>query len=339
MSKIQIIAEAGVNHNGSLDHAFQLIDEAAKAGADFVKFQSFKAEKLVSKEAHIAEYARRNNVKDPRQIHMLKRLELDEAAHFALIDHCSKKDIKFLSTGFDEESLSMLVSLGIDHIKIPSGEITNLPYLISAAQFGLPIIISTGMATMHEIETAISHILQAGADKSQLTILHCTTEYPAPYEEINLLAMKTIEKRLNVAVGYSDHSDGIEVAIAAAALGATILEKHFTLDKTLDGPDHKASLEPNELASLVSSIRKIELALGDGVKFPQKSELKNMKIVRKSVHLKYDVSAGHELSEKDLVMLRPGDGISPMKRDELIGKKVLHSLHAHHKLRWEDLII
>lgn len=338
MSRIQIIAEAGVNHNGSIELALQLIDAAAKAGADVVKFQTFKAEKLASKEAKIARYAQYENAKDARQIDMLKRLELDESAYPILMKRCAEKEIEFLSTGFDEDSLEMLISLGMERVKIPSGEITNLPYLRAAAQFKLPIIISTGMANEDEVEAAVNALLRSGLDRSYLTILHCTTEYPAPYKDINLLAMKTMQKRLGIAVGYSDHSEGSEVAIAAAALGATIIEKHFTIDKTLAGPDHKASLEPSELAYMISAIRHIELALGDGIKKPQMCELQNRNVVRKSVHLKCAVSAGDALSKGDFVMIRPGDGISPMKIDELIGKRVIRSLPAHHKLGWQDFV-
>ena len=335
--RILIIAEAGVNHNGSITQAKKLIDTAAESGADYVKFQTFKAKKLVTDEARIAKYAIRNKVADSNQMKMLSRLELSESSHHILINHCNKRGIKFLSTAFDEESLKMLISMGIDKIKIPSGEITNLPYLRTAGRYGLPVILSSGMATMNEIKRAVSSIEKMGLNRSKICILQCTTEYPAPYDEVNLLAMQSISKELNLNVGYSDHTEGNEICIAATALGAKIIEKHFTLNRNLDGPDHAASIEPDELIKLVSSIRNTEKALGVKDKKAQKSEIKNIQLVRKSIHLKHFVPAGKKLSMDDFIMLRPGDGISPMDVDQYIGKKAAKNMPDRYKLNKTDV--
>ncbi len=271
---ILIIAEAGVNHNGDIAIAKQLVDVAADAGADIVKFQTFNADRLATQQAKKADYQIATTSNTETQHEMLTRLELSESMHHEIIEHCARRNIEFLSTGFDTESISFLMSLGIKLFKIPSGEITNLPYLRHIGQFGLPTIISTGMANMQEIEEAINALEEAGTPKSIITVLHCTTEYPASIDEVNLRAMLSIKKVFGIEIGYSDHTLGIEISIAAAALGATVIEKHFTLDKNSPGPDHKASLEPNELKLMVDSIRNIEDAMGDGIKSPSDKEKK-----------------------------------------------------------------
>jgi N-acetylneuraminate synthase len=336
-SSIIIIAEAGVNHNGSIEIACKLIDEAAKSGADIVKFQTFKAEKLVSKEARKAQYQKLSLTEDDDlQISMLKRLELDEKAHFKLIEHCKSKGIEFLSTGFDEESIDMLIRLGIKKIKIPSGEITNKPLLRHIAAKGLPVILSTGMSDMNDIRSAVEVLLSGSVKKSDLTILHCTTEYPAPLEDVNLKAMHAIAEEFDVPVGYSDHTEGIEVPVAAVAMGAVIIEKHFTIDRNLPGPDHKASLEPNELKRMIEAIRNIEVAIsGDGIKKVSDSERKNLIIARKSIHIGGSLKAGDIIKPEHLQMKRPGDGISPMEIDNVIGKRIKIDLDHEEKLRWE----
>ncbi len=340
MNRTLIIAEAGVNHNGSLDLAKTLIDVAADAGADIVKFQTFKAENLVSKAAQKAAYQVGNMPEDAdtSQFGMLKKLELSEADHHALIAHCHERNIRFLSTAFDLKSLDFLVSLGINLFKIPSGEITNLPYLRKIGSFGGRVIASTGMATMDDISAMLTVLEQAGTPRSQITILHCNTEYPSPFADVNLRAMQTIGDTFGVSVGYSDHTSGIEVPIAAVALGATVIEKHFTLDRSLEGPDHLASLEPDELKQMVWSIRHIEAALGDGIKRPTPSEAKNRVVARKSIHLSHDLPAGHVLTESDLTMKRPGSGISPMQTDALVGRQLTRNLIADHLLTWEDVV-
>ena len=322
--RVLIIAEAGVNHNGSIKMAKQLIDVATEAGADIVKFQTFKAGKLVSKTAHQAEYQKANlKNMDDSQYNMLKRLELDEAMHIELIDYCQQKGITFLSTGFDEESVDMLDRLGVPFYKIPSGEITNKPYLQHIARKLKPVVISTGMADLNEIKEALDVLTGEGLDLSMITVLHCNTEYPTPMEDVNLKAMLTIKETFKVKVGYSDHTKGIEVAIAAVAMGAEVIEKHFTLDRNLPGPDHKASLEPDELKAMVSAIRNIELALGDGVKKASKSEIKNITIVRKSIVAIKEIKKGEIFSTQNIAAKRPGNGISPMRWDEIIGEKAI----------------
>ena len=330
-----IIAEAGVNHNGDIQLAKQLIDVAAQAGADFVKFQTFKADKLVSKEAKKADYQAKNlNDGDQSQYKMLKKLELNEDQHYELLQYAKSKGIKFLSTGFDEESVDFLEKLGIELFKIPSGEITNLPYLRHIASKKQPVILSTGMATLSEIETALV-VLQGSNQDLDVTVLHCNTEYPTPMGDVNLKAMNTIGAAFGVKIGYSDHTLGIEVPIAAVALGATVIEKHFTIDRNLPGPDHKASLEPAELAAMVAAIRNIELALsGSGRKLPSASEAKNKSIARKSIHARTGIKPGEAFSMENLEMKRPGDGISPMDLALVLGRRANRALAAGEKLNW-----
>ncbi len=317
-----IIAEAGVNHNGSIELAKELIDVAVEAGADAVKFQTFKAINLVSKDAKKAEYQKKNlNDGDDSQFNMLKKLELDIGVHKELIEYCESKNIIFMSTPFDLDSVDLLDELGLEIFKIPSGEITNLPYLRKIGKLNKKIVLSTGMANMDEVGDALSILIKAGTKKENITVLHANTMYPTPMEDVNLNAMLSIKKEYDVEIGYSDHTLGIEVDIAAVAMGAKVIEKHFTLDKTMDGPDHKASLEPNELIAMVSGIRNIEKALGDGVKKPSKSEIPNIEVVRKSIVASKDVKKGDIFNEKNLAIKRPGNGLSPMKWDEVIGTK------------------
>jgi N,N'-diacetyllegionaminate synthase len=319
-SKVIIIAEAGVNHNGDIDLAKQLIDVAASAGADYVKFQTFKADKLVQKKATKAAYQIANTGNNDSQFEMLKKLELSEEDHQVLIDYCRQKNIQFLSTAFDLDSIDFLKDK-IGLYKIPSGEITNLPYLQKVAGLKLPIILSTGMATMQEVKDTVEVLTQHGGDKNTITVLHCNTEYPTPMQDVNLLAMQSIQKELNVSVGYSDHTLGIEVAIAAVALGATIIEKHFTIDRNSEGPDHKASLEPEELKAMVKAIRNIEQALGNGIKTPSPSEQKNIAIARKSIVAGSFINTGDIFTKENLTVKRPGNGISPMQWNNVLGKK------------------
>lgn len=314
-----IIAEAGVNHNGDIELAKKLIDVAGNAGADFVKFQTFNADRLATHAAKKADYQAQTTDRKETQHEMLRRLELTPAMHHELIAHCKMHKIGFFSTGFDIESVDFLASLGQNLFKIPSGEITNLPYLRHIGRLGKPIILSTGMSNMPEIESAIKALEQAGTPRSKITVLHCTTEYPTPMCDVNLRAMKSIQTELGVAIGYSDHTLGIEVAVAAVAMGATVIEKHFTLDRNLPGPDHKASLEPAELKTMVSSIRNIELAHGDGVKQLAPSEAKNILVARKSIVASKDIQIGERFSTENLTVKRPGTGISPMRWDEVIG--------------------
>ena len=316
-----IIAEAGVNHNGSIETAKQLIDAAARSGADYVKFQTFKADRLAGKSARRATYQRENlGDNDDTQYAMLKKLELSEEMHLELIEYCKQKGVKFLSTGFDEGSIDFLDKLNLDLFKIPSGEITNKPLLQHIASKGKPVIMSTGMANMNEINDALHVLLNNGLPKEQITVLHCNTEYPTPMEDVNLKAMQTIQSELGIKIGYSDHTLGIEVPIAAVALGAVVIEKHFTLDRNMPGPDHRASLEPEELKQMVTAIRNVELALsGSGRKEPSPSEQKNISIARKSIVAARKISKGEILSPENLTVKRPGNGISPMKWDEIIG--------------------
>ncbi len=334
-----VIAEAGVNHNGDMNIAKRLVDEAVNAGVDYIKFQSFKAEKLVSPSAKKANYQIVNiNDGDDSQFAMLKKLELSDNQHQELITYCNLKGIKFFSTAFDVDGVNFLNQLGLPLFKIPSGEITNFPYLRAIALCGKQTIMSTGMCSENEIEAAISILIKYGLKKDQITILHCNTEYPTPMEDVNLTAMVAIKEKFGVNVGYSDHTLGIEVPIAAVALGATIIEKHFTLNRNLPGPDHVASLEPHELTSMVKSIRNIEFAIsGNGIKSPSKSEAKNIAIARKSIHISSDLSSGHILTEFDLISLRPGDGISPMKWEEIIGKRLTVNKRKNEILNWSDL--
>lgn len=320
INRTLIIAEAGVNHNGDMALAKQLIDVAAEAGADLVKFQTFKADRLATRTAKKADYQNESTDIKESQYEMLERLELTLDMHKELIAHCAMRNIRFFSTGFDVESLDMLASLGLDSFKVPSGEITNLPYLRHVGLLSKSVILSTGMANMGEIEAAIEVLEQAGVVRTNITVLHCTTEYPTPMREVNLRAMQSIQKAFGVAVGYSDHTVGIEVAIAAVAMGASVIEKHFTIDRNLAGPDHKASLEPNELKSMVTSIRNIEFALGDGVKRITPSEAKNKPIARKSLVAKCAISRGDVFTAENLAVKRPGSGVSPMRWDEVIGR-------------------
>ncbi|RJX31010.1 MAG: N-acetylneuraminate synthase [Oxalobacter sp.] len=316
-----VIAEAGVNHNGDIGMARQLIDAATEAGANYVKFQTFTAERLVTRQAEKADYQKQNDGKSDSQFEMLKRLELTSQMHKELMDHCKLRGITFLSTGFDIESVDFLNELAIPLFKVPSGEITNLPYLQRIGALGKHVVMSTGMATMEEIGDAIRVLEQAGTSRSVITVLHCTTDYPTAMKDVNLRAMCAIRDAFNVAVGYSDHTQGIEIPIAAVALGASVIEKHFTLDRNLPGPDHKASLEPNELRAMVTAIRNIEVAMGDGIKRPTASELKNLPVARKSIVAAREIKAGEWFTAENLDIKRPGTGISPMRIGEVLGQK------------------
>ena len=340
MKKVVIIAEAGVNHNGDINTAKKLIDVAVKAGVDYVKFQSFKADKLVSPDAKKADYQIKNTEEeDDSQYQMLKQLELSVDDHIELIEYCSLKKINFFSTAFDLDGIAYLASLNLGVFKIPSGELTNFPYLRAVANTGLPVILSTGMANLDEIQKSVQVLISNGTKKNQITVLHCNTEYPTPMIDVNLKAMLTIKEKLGVSIGYSDHTLGIEVPIAAVALGAEVIEKHFTLDRGLKGPDHRASLEPEELIKMVSSIRNIEEAIsGSGIKEPSLSEKKNINIARKSIHLSKDLTTGSIISEQDIISLRPGDGICTMNWEEIIGKQVNKDLKKFTKLTLKDLL-
>lgn len=320
MHKVFIIAEAGVNHNGSLELAKKLVDVAVDAGADAVKFQTFKADKLVSKSAQKAEYQKLITATEESQYEMIKKLELDENAHRELISYCNRKQIMFLSTPFDHDSIDMLNGFEMPIFKIPSGEITNLPYLRHVGSLGKEVIMSTGMSDLGEIEDALDVLILSGLPKEKITVLHATTEYPCPIDEVNLNAMHTIRDAFGVGVGYSDHTQGIEVPIAAVAMGACVIEKHFTLDRAMEGPDHKASLDPAELESMVFGIRRVSQALGTGVKKPSDSELKNIVIARKSIVALNSIKLGETFGVDNLTIKRPGTGISPMRWDEVIGR-------------------
>lgn len=323
MKKVFIIAEAGVNHNGSVALAKNLIDVAVEAGVDAVKFQTFKTENLVSKHAKKAEYQKQTTDAAESQFEMIKKLELDTQTHKELMGYCQERGIMFLSTPFDHDSIELLHELGLEIFKIPSGEITNLPYLRHIGKLGKKVILSTGMSDMGEIEDALDILTAAGTSKEDITVLHANTEYPTPMEDVNLKAMVTIGRAFDVPYGYSDHTLGIEVDIAAVAMGAVCIEKHFTLDKTMEGPDHKASLEPHELIAMVQAIRNIEKALGSSVKKPSPSEAKNMHIARKSIVAKCAIAQGDVLSEANITVKRPGNGMSPMRWDEVIGTAAL----------------
>ncbi|SDK15440.1 N,N'-diacetyllegionaminate synthase [Catalinimonas alkaloidigena] len=333
-----IIAEAGVNHNGDLALARQLIDAAAAAGADFVKFQTFRTEKLVSQTAPRAEYQKVNAPKYESQYAMLKQLELDEAMHHDLMAHCRFRNIGFMSSPFDLESIELLSQLGVEFFKVPSGEITNAPYLAKIGSLHKPVILSTGMAKIDEIGAALEILFSAGTPRQQVIVLHCNTQYPTPPEDVNLRAMHHIAREFAVPVGYSDHTLGIEIPIAAVALGAVCIEKHFTLDRTLPGPDQAASLEPAELQAMVHSIHQVAVALGDGIKRPSPSEIGNRDIVRKSIHVAAPLSARHILQAEDLIMKRPGTGLSPMEVSHVVGRALRHAVEADHQLQWEDLV-
>ena len=325
-NKTFIIAEVGVNHNGILDMAFQLIDVAAAAGADAVKFQTFKADKIIAINAPKAGYQKETTGSGESQLEMLKKLELDETAHTRLYQYCQHKGIQFLSTPFDLESIDMLNRLGLEIFKIPSGEITNLPYLRKLGALKKRLILSTGMADLGEIEDALDVLTESGTPLENITVLNCNTEYPTPFEDVNLRAMLTIRNAFpGIFVGYSDHTIGIELPIAAVAMGATVIEKHFTLDRNLPGPDHRASLEPHELSAMIQAIRKVEKALGTGIKKPSPSELKNKPIVRKSIVAASSIKEGAMFTEMNITVKRPGTGISPMRWDEIIGRKAAKS--------------
>uniref|UniRef100_UPI0040477958 N-acetylneuraminate synthase n=1 Tax=Algoriphagus sp. TaxID=1872435 RepID=UPI0040477958 len=340
MGKVIIIAEAGVNHNGDINLAKKLIDVAVEASVDYVKFQTFRSENLVSKSAKKADYQIENTQDSTEnQLEMLKKLELSHEQHVELMAYCAKKKISFFSTAFDLESLIYLKELGLTMVKIPSGEITNLPFLRKASELFSKVIISTGMSTMGEIEDALNVFLNAGIKKENIYILHCNTEYPTPMKDVNLLAMLAIKKRFNVEVGYSDHTLGIEVPIAAVALGAKMVEKHFTLDRSLPGPDQLASIEPEELKAMVIAIRNIELSIsGDGQKKPSKSEIKNLILARKSIHVNKNLYKGQIITKDDIVSLRPGIGISPMYWDNVIGKKLKIDKNEFDVILFSDLI-
>ena len=320
MAKVLIIAEAGVNHNGDINTALRLVDEAKKAGADVVKFQTFNAKKLASQRATMAEYQKENLKANISQGEMLSKLMLSSDEYIKIADYCKSVSIGFLSTPFDVDSIQFLDKLQ-DIWKIPSGEITNYPYLVEIAKTGKDIILSTGMSTIEEIDAALCVLSQNGGGK--VTILHCTTNYPTPMEDVNLRAMLTIKEHCKCEVGYSDHTQGIEVPIAAVALGAKIIEKHFTLDRSMEGPDHRASLEPHELADMVNGIRNIEKAMGTGEKTPSESELANIDVVRKSIIASKSIKAGEIFSEDNLTTKRPGTGISPMRWNEILGMRAL----------------
>jgi len=333
-SKVFIIAEAGVNHNGSLDLAYQLVDVAKGAGADAIKFQTFKAEKVVSSKAPKAEYQKKATSSDESQLEMIKKLELSFEDFVKLKKYCDKKGIMFLSTPFDYQSIDFLYDL-VDIYKIPSGEIINYPYLKHIAAKNKPLIISTGMANLGEVEEAINTIREINSE-TKISLLHCTTNYPTPYEEVNLKAMQTLATAFELPVGYSDHTLGIEVPVAAVAMGAKIIEKHFTLDKNLPGPDHKASLEPNELKEMVKAIRNIEMALGDGIKKPNKSEIEIMKVARRSLIATRNIRAGEIIKESDIAIKRPGTGILPKFKEIIIGMKLINDIRQDESFRWEN---
>ena len=323
MKHVTIIAEAGVNHNGSIELAKKLVEKAKEAGVDYIKFQTFKASKLVTKAAKQAEYQQKNIGKEgDSQYQMLKKLELSPEEHDILIDYCHQLGIKFFSTAFDFDSIDYLHSLNLGLWKIPSGEVTNYPFLKRIAAYNEPTILSTGMCDMENVRAAVEALYKNGLTKENLILLHCNTEYPTPFEDVNLKAMDALRKEFGVEVGYSDHTKGIEVPIAAVALGATVIEKHFTLDRNMEGPDHKASLEPDELKAMVSAIRNIEKAVGgDGTKHVSESEKKNIAIARKSIVAACDIKANDLFSEQNLTVKRPGNGVSPMRWEEVIGLK------------------
>ena len=329
MNKTIIIAEAGVNHNGDLSLAKKLVKAAADAGVNYIKFQTFKADKLVTKTACQADYQKENlHSKDISQYKMLKKLELSNEDYVVLLDYCKYLKIHFLSTGFDLDSLHYLKKLGLTLAKIPSGEITNLPYLRCVGKLFSEVILSTGMSTMQEIKAAIEVLMQQGVLKNKITVLHCNTEYPTPMKDVNLKAMLYIKNELGIRVGYSDHTLGIEVPIAAVALGAEVIEKHITLDRTMDGPDHKASLEPEELKKMVKAIRNIEEALsGSGMKEPSASEKKNLVIARKSIIALKGIEKGELLTEKNITVKRPGTGLSPMLWDSVLGTTAIRDFN------------
>lgn len=331
MRKVFIIAEAGDNHNGDINLAYKLIDEAKNSGADAVKFQTFITEDIICKNAEMAEYQKANTGIEESQFDMVKKLELSFADFVKLRKYADKKGIRFLTTAFDLKSLKFIVDeLKVDCLKIPSGEITNYPYLVECGKTKLPIILSTGMCELNEIKDAVKILKKNGA--KDITILHCTTEYPAPLESVNLLAMNTLKEKFGCKVGYSDHTKGIDVPCYAVAMGAEVIEKHFTLDKNLPGPDHKASLEPSELKAMVDKIRELQVILGNGDKKPQEAEKKNISIARKSIVASCDIKAGEKFTTENLACKRPGDGISPMNWKKIIGKKAKRDFNKDEKI-------
>ncbi len=343
MKRVFVIAEAGVNHNGSLELALQLVDAARAAGADAVKFQTFRAGDVVTPDAVTADY-QRTNTGETSQFEMIKKLELDEAAHAQVARHCRQQGIEFFSTPFSEDAVAMLVRLGVRRLKLPSGEITNKRLLECAADTGLPLLMSSGMATLEEVQRAIGWIAarwQAGGrpapGRANLTVLHCTSAYPAPADSLNLRALATIAQATGLPVGYSDHSQGVEAALAAVALGATVIEKHLTLDKELPGPDHRASADPAEFAAMVQGIRSVEAMLGDGVKQPQPIEQNTRDVARRSLVVMRDLSQGHRLRDEDLGLRRPGTGIAPDQWEQAVGRRLAMDLRAHTTLEWSML--
>ncbi len=333
--KTLIIAEAGVNHNGRFELAKELVDKAAEAGADIVKFQTCKAENVISRYADKAEYQKKTTGEADTQLDMVRKLMLTYEQYGQLKDYCEEKGIRFLSTAFDLPSVDYLHGIGMGLWKIPSGEITNLPLLIKIAQLHEPIIMSTGMSTLEEVGNAVKVLKENGA--TDITLLHCTTEYPAPYEDVNLKAMDTMKEAFGLPVGYSDHTKGIEIPIAAVARGACVIEKHFTLDRNMEGPDHKASLEPQELAEMVRTIRNVEQAIGDGVKKVSASELKNQDIARKSIIAAKVIKAGETFSEENITTKRPGSGIDPMRWFDLLGKTAKHDYEEDYLIEKDEL--
>ena len=335
-SRTFVIAEAGVNHNGSLKMARELVEKAKMAGADAIKFQTFKADKLVSRNAGKADYQKKTTPSKESQYDMIRRLELGPQDHQDIIRHCTRKKITFLSSPFDEESVDLLDSLGVTCFKIPSGEITNFPFLEHVAKKGKPIILSTGMSNLAEIQEALDVIFRMG--NRNVTLLHCVTEYPAPWDEINLRAMLTMKEAFKLPVGYSDHTLGTEIAIGAVALGAEVIEKHFTLDKNLDGPDHKASLEPEEFKQMVNAIRNLESSLGDGIKRAARCELRNMKVARKSIVAAVDIPGGEEITLRNVTIKRPGSGIQPKDLKKIMGLKARNKIRQDEVITWKKLV-
>lgn len=331
---ITIIAEAGVNHNGDLDTAYRLVDAAVSAGADIVKFQTFNASTLVTQHADKAAYQKQTTSRNESQLSMLERLEMDYDMHVQLINYCQTKNIEFLSTAFDAASARLLLHLGQDKWKIPSGEITNLPYLRLIASFGQPIILSTGMADLSEVKQALTILQASGTHKDKITVLHCTTEYPAPFEEVNLAAMRTMRDNLDVPVGYSDHTQGIAIPIAAAALGAVVIEKHLTLDRMMPGPDHMASIEPHEFKDMVCAIRQVETASGNGIKTATTTEQKNKLSIRKSIVASTNINPGETFTPENICTKRPGTGLSPMYWDQIVGSKATRSYVTDDLIQW-----
>ncbi len=316
-----IIAEAGVNHNGDVALARELVDVAADVGADFIKFQTFTADKLITLDAAKAEYQKKSGLIGESQFDMLRKLELSKDAHFELIEYAKKRNVSFLSTGFSVEDLFFLKQLDLDYFKVPSGEITNVPYLEVVGSFNKPIILSTGMSTLAEVQFAVEILISVGVSRDKITLLHCTSEYPAPYSDVNLMAMLTLKKHFQFEVGYSDHTLGIEVSLAAVALGATVIEKHLTLDPKMNGPDHAASLSPDEFYKLVSSIRNIDISLGSSTKAPSMSEIKNINVVRKSIVAKKNIRKGDIYTVENLTTKRPGLGVSAIFWHEILGSQ------------------